>query len=101
MPRKTVRSFYIYILASKRRTLYTGITSELQVRLKEHREGLTPGFASKYNCRALVFFEEHAYVQNAIAREKQIKNWSRKKRIALIEMENPEWKDLSADWVGW
>lgn len=98
---KPVRSFYVYILASKRRTLYTGVTSDLKTRLSQHRHSSPPGFASHYMCHSLVYFEEFHYVRDAIAREKEIKGWLRKKKIALIEEGNPDWKDLSADWVWW
>ena len=98
---KPVRSFYVYILASKRRTLYTGVTSDLRTRIGQHRTGSTQHFASRYMCHSLVYFEEFRYVRDAIAREKEIKGWLRKKKIALIEKSNPEWKNFSADWVWW
>jgi putative endonuclease len=99
--RKPVRRFYIYIVSSKRRTLYIGVTSDLKQRVHQHQNGLIPGFSSRYMCKSLVYFEELAYVRDAIAREKQLKGWRRAKKIALIEKENPEWKDLSADWAWW
>jgi len=85
----------VYILASRRNgTLYTGVTSNLSRRVFEHREGMTPGFASRYGCDQLVFYEHYERIVDAIAREKQIKGGSRAKKIALIESMNPEWKDL-------
>ena len=85
----------VYILASRRNgTLYTGVTSNLSRRVFEHREVMTPGFASRYGCDQLVFYEHYERIVDAIAREKQIKGGSRAKKIALIESMNPEWKDL-------
>ncbi len=88
---------YTYILASKKGgTLYTGVTSDLPRRVWEHREGLTPGFTSLYGVKRLVWYEEFSWVIDAIAREKAIKSWPRAWKIALIEEENPEWRDLSS-----
>ena len=82
-------------MASKRNgTLYIGVTSDLPKRAFEHREGLIPGFSSKYGCRILVWYEQHDTMVDAITREKQIKAGSRKKKLALIEALNPEWADL-------
>jgi putative endonuclease len=93
-----VKHFWVYILASDHRTLYTGVTNDLERRLFEHREGLIKGFSKKYNCHRLVYFEGADEPMAAIVREKQIKGWSRRKKVALIEMQNPHWRDLSADW---
>ena len=88
----------IYIVASKRDgTLYTGVTAVLVRRIWQHREGVTPGFASKHGCTRLVWFELAENMEAAIAREKQIKAGSRAKKIALIEAANPEWRDLWGD----
>jgi len=85
----------VYIMASKRNgTLYTGVTSDLPKRAYEHREGLVPGFSTKYGCKILVWYELHESMIDAITREKQIKAGNRKKKLALIEGLNPEWKDL-------
>ena len=85
----------VYIMASKRNgTLYTGVTSNLSQRAFQHREGLTPGFTSRYRCKLLVFYEHYDRMDDAIAREKQIKGGSRAKKIALIQAMNPEWRDL-------
>ena len=82
-------------MASKRNgTLYTGVTSSLIHRAWQHREGLMEGFTKRYGCKLLVWFEIHATMPEAIAREKQIKAGSRAKKIALIEAVNPEWRDL-------
>ncbi len=85
----------VYIVANRRRgTLYTGVTSDPPRRAFEHREGLVKGFAAKYGCKILVWYELHENMIAAITREKQIKAGSRAKKFALIEGLNPEWKDL-------
>ena len=91
----TVNQYYVYIMTNKSRTLYTGITNDLERRVYEHKQKLVPGFTAKYNITRLVYFEVTQDVQAAITREKQIKGWLRSKKIALIESVNPEWKDLS------
>ena len=92
------RQYYVYILTNKSRTLYTGVTSDLERRVYDHKQKLVPGFASKYNITQLVYFDETQDIQAAISREKQIKGWLRRKNIALIESVNPKWKDLSEAW---
>src|SRR3989338_5090756 len=88
----------VYILANKRNgTLYTGVTSYLPKRLYEHQSGTVPGFTQKYRVHQLVYYEIHEDMPAAIAREKQIKGGSRKKKLALIEKDNPTWRDLSKD----
>jgi putative endonuclease len=89
------RSFCVYILASRSRTLYTGITNNLERRLTEHREGKVPGFTTQYRIHRLVHFEQYDDPAHAIAREKEIKGWRREKKVALIERSNPTWDDLS------
>jgi putative endonuclease len=85
----------VYMMASKRNgTLYTGVTSNLSQRAFQHREGLTPGFTTRYGCKLLVFYERYERMDDAIAREKQIKGGSRTRKIALIQAMNPEWSDL-------
>ena len=85
-------------MTNKSRTLYTGFTNNLERRVYEHKNKLVAGFTSKYNITKLVFYEETNDVHAAMVREKQIKGWLRSKKIALIESENPKWKDLSLDW---
>ena len=93
------RSYWVYILTSQKNgTLYTGVTSSLTRRIPQHREGAVGSFTSQYGVTRLVYFEQFRYVDNAIAREKQIKAGSRKKKIDLIEGMNPEWLDLAAGW---
>ena len=85
----------IYILANKKNgTLYTGVTSDLPKRIYEHKNGMTKGFTSKYECKNLVYYEICEGMDAAITREKQIKSGSRQKKITLIESLNPEWLDL-------
>ncbi len=90
--------YHVYILASASRVLYTGVTNELQRRMFEHRRRGVPGFTQKYNVTQLMYLEAFRDVRDAIAREKQVKAWTRAKRVALIETINPQWKDLSRDW---
>ena len=85
----------VYLMASKRNgTLYTGVTSNLVRRVFEHKNDFVKGFASKYGCKMLVYYEVLENMADALAREKQIKAGSRKKKLALIESVNPGWKDL-------
>ena len=85
----------VYIMANKRRgTLYTGVTSNLVQRAYQHREAAIAGFTTRYGCKLLVYYEAHGTMYDAITREKQIKAGSRRKKIALIESLNPEWRDL-------
>ena len=91
------RLFYVYLLASRSRVLYTGITNNLERRLREHRLGEREGFTKRYRVHRLVCFECYRDVRGAIAREKQIKGWRREKKVALIEAENPTWEDLSPE----
>lgn len=91
------RQYYVYILTNRSRTLYTGVTSDLLRRLSEHREGVVPGFTHKYRLKQLVYYESTSDVMSAIEREKQIKGWLRKKKIAPIESVNPQWRDLGED----
>lgn len=95
-----MRQYYVYIMTNKSGTLYTGVTDDLERRVYEHKQKLLPGFTSKYNITQLVYFEVTQDIEAAISREKQIKGWLRRKKIALIESVNPEWKDLSIGWYG-
>jgi putative endonuclease len=85
----------VYIMASQRNgTIYVGVTSNLPQRVWQHRKGTFEGFTARYGCKLLVWFELHATMDYAIAREKQIKGGSRKRKLALIEADNPLWRDL-------
>jgi putative endonuclease len=90
--------YYVYILASKSRVLYIGVTGRLSVRIAQHLSGEFRGFSSKYKTHRLVYFERFFTPGAAIAREKQLKGWIRAKKIALIEKENPTWEDIAAKW---
>jgi putative endonuclease len=95
---KTGRRYYVYIMASRSLTLYTGVTDNLFRRALEHKSGATEGFTKRYNINRLVYYEVFKYVNNAIAREIQIKAWTRAKRLALIKSLNPTWLDLAEGW---
>ena len=86
---------YIYILTNRSQTLYIGVTSNLESRLWQHRNKIYPGFTSDYNIDTLIYFEQFDSIIDAITREKQLKRWSRSKKIFLIEQQNPNWIDLS------
>ena len=90
-----MKTYFTYIVTNKKRGIpYTGMTNNLKVRAWQHKQNIVKGFTSRYNLDKLVWYEEYQWVQDAIAREKEIKGWSRKKKIELIESMNPEWKDL-------
>ncbi len=89
--------YHIYMMASASGVLYTGVTSQLETRVIQHKTKMNVGFSSQYNTMKLVFFEAFGDVRDAIAREKQIKRWRREKKVWLIEGMNPEWKDLSEE----
>jgi putative endonuclease len=90
--------YYVYILSNKSRMLYVGVTNDLERRLNEHKIKSVPGFTSKYGLASLVYYESTSNVQAVIEREKEIKGWVRRKKTALINSFNPEWKDLSEEW---
>jgi putative endonuclease len=90
-------NFYVYIMASNSGTLYVGFTNNIKRRVYEHRENLIDGFSKKYSCHKLVFYEHFTYVYNALNREKEIKDWNRKKKEELIKSINPHWNDLYDD----
>ena len=93
-----MREYYVYIMTNNSRTLYTGVTNDLQRRVYEHKHKLVPGFTSKYNITKLVWYQAFQDVQQAIEGEKRIKGWLRAKKVALIESNNPRWLDLSEAW---
>jgi putative endonuclease len=95
-----VRHYYVYIMTNHSGTLYVGMTNDLQRRVWQHKQKLVHGFTKRYNITRLVYYEETPDVKAAIAREKQIKGWARRKKMDLVESLNPGWKDLSGDWPG-
>ena len=89
---------YVYIMASKRNgTLYTGVTSDLIMRVWQHKQGTGSKFTAKYQINRLVYYEPYKDIDAAIAREKQLKNWKREWKVELIETDNPYWRDLYPD----
>ncbi len=93
-----MKTFFIYIMASPSGTLYVGVTSELFIRVYQHKTKKIEGFTKKYNCVKLVYFEEASTADEAFQMEKRMKKWHRWKKEALIKKMNPGWKDLAADW---
>lgn len=92
------RVYFAYIMASKSRTLYVGVTSDLVRRTFQHKQKMHEGFSARYNCTRLVWFQRFTEVSEAIQREKEMKGWTRNKKIALIQSSNPTWEDLSEPW---
>lgn len=95
-----MKQYYVYILASKSQVIYVGVTNDLIRRVYEHRECLTEGFTKRYNVKQLVYYEETSDVYSAITREKEIKGWTRAKKVNLINSKNPLWKDLWKEIIG-
>src|SRR3972149_5222759 len=93
-----MKQYYVYIMTNKSGTLYTGVTNNLVRRVYEHKQKLVSGFTKKYRITKLVYFESSSDVMAAINREKEIKDWRRAKKIALVNTVNPTWEDLSAEW---
>ncbi len=91
-----MKQYYVYIMANMGRTIYVGMTNNLERRVYEHKSKPVEGFTARYDLTSLVYYAETNDVREAIAREKQIKAWSRSKKPALIRVMNPEWEDLSA-----
>jgi putative endonuclease len=87
--------YFVYIVASRSRVLYCGVTNNLRSRVRQHQLGTFEGFSAQYACKRLVWFQQFQYINKAIAREKQIKRWRREKKLLLINETNPEWLDLS------
>ena len=96
----TMPEYYVYIMASSGRTLYVGVTNNLERRVMEHKQAHAGGFTSKYSVTKLVYHESTSDVGAAITREKELKGWRRAKKFALVESSNPEWKDLALKWYG-
>jgi putative endonuclease len=90
--------FFVYILASRSRVLYTGVTRDLLRRVHQHRKAEVPGFSRKYQVNRLVYFEETSSAISAFERERQIKGWSREKKLRLIDSVNAGWRNLAEDW---
>lgn len=98
--RGNYHQYYVYILSKiKNGTLYIGVTNDLERRMFEHKHKLVLGFTSKYGLDKLMYFEQFQYINDAIKREKQLKNWNRQWKMDLIEQNNKNWNDLSSDWI--
>ena len=93
------KAYYVYITASRTKVLYTGVTGDLTGRIIQHKDKRLNGFTKKYNVSRLVWYNETNDIQTALEWEKKIKGWSRKKKIDMIEKNNPQWQDLSAAWL--
>jgi putative endonuclease len=93
-----LKTYYLYIMASRSKRLYVGVTSDLHRRCYQHKTGAFEGFTNRYAITSLVYYEQFAEPMAAIKREKQIKGWLRKRKMELIEGLNPDWKDLSGGW---
>ena len=100
MPKER-RYYCAYIMGSLSGTLYVGVSGNLHRRVFQHKFHVLEGFTSKYDVDRLLYWESFDDVHNAIAREKQLKGWSRAKKVALFERRNPQWKDLAAEWYPW
>jgi putative endonuclease len=94
MKRRDDYEFFIYILSNRSHNLYTGVTNDLRVRVTQHRRQTPGSFTARYKTTRLVYFERFQYINNAIAREKELKHWTRAQKIALIESVNPTWEEL-------
>ena len=92
------KEYCVYILSNYSKTLYVGVTNDLERRVYEHKKKLGKGYTSKYNPHKLVYYEDIDDIGRAIEREKQIKGWKRDKKVKLIESVNPGWKDLAEGW---
>jgi putative endonuclease len=90
-----MKTYSVYIMASASGVLYIGVTNNLDRRVFQHKNKMVPGFSARYNVQTLVYFELFGNVRAAIAREKELKGWLRRRKVALIESVNPRWNDLS------
>jgi putative endonuclease len=93
MPRREYQ-FFVYILSNRSHILYIGVTNGLRKRVQQHRKGTPASFTARYKIDRLVYFERYQYINNAIAREKELQHWTRAQKIALIESMNPTWEEL-------
>ena len=92
-----MKTYFVYILASRSGVLYIGVTNDLEHRVAQHKSKLIPGFTARYNCNRLVWYDTFTDVNDAIAAEKRIKGWRREKKVSLIAEKNPAWRDMSLD----
>ncbi len=92
-------NYYVYMMSNDAKILYTGVTNDLIRRVHEHKQEVIPGFTKRYHLKKLVYYEDTTDVRSAIQREKQVKGWLRRRKLALIEVVNPTWSDLSEEWL--
>ena len=97
MKRRDDYEFFVYILSNRSHIPYIGVTNDLRVRVAQHRRQTPGSFTARYKITRLVYFERFQYINNAIAREKELKHWTRAQKIALIESTNPTWEELFPD----
>jgi putative endonuclease len=95
-----MKSGYTYIMGSQTGTLYIGVTSDIYIRVQQHKNGTFEGFSKEHACTRLLYYEQHEDISQSIAREKQLKGWRREKKLNLIRTQNPDFKDLAETW-GW
>jgi putative endonuclease len=98
MQPRAPKTYFVYIMTNRSKTLYTGVTGNLIRRVRQHKMGEGRGFTARYKLDRLVYFERFEDIRNAIEREKRIEGWLRSKKINLIVSVNPEWRDLSCEW---
>ena len=94
-----MKSYCVYIMAGPSGVIYIGVTNDIERRVLEHKSKSVPGFSARYNLTKLVYFEAFSDVRAAITREKELKGWVRRRKVALIESVNPSWNDLSPEWM--
>ena len=95
-----MKSGYTYIMGSHAGTLYIGVTSEIYIRVQQHKNGTFEGFSKEHGCTRLLYYEQHEDINQSISREKQLKGWRREKKLNLIRTQSPDFKDLAETW-GW
>lgn len=93
-----MKSYYVYIMSNQSRTLYVGVTNNLEHRVRQHKSKTIAGFTARYNCTWLVFYEAFSNVNESIEWEKRIKGWTRAKKLSLIDEMNPQFEDLASSW---
>ena len=91
--------YHVYMMTNRSGTLYIGVTNDIQRRVLEHKSGIGNTFTARYKMTRLLYVESTPYVLNAIEREKQLKSWTRKRKLELVREQNPLWRDLSEDWL--
>ena len=96
---KREHRYFVYIMSSQTRVLYIGVTNDLERRVQQHKGGVGSAFTARYRVKRLVHYEEPSDIHAALERERHLKGWTRARKVALIESDNPEWRDLSEGWT--